>query len=847
MRNYNLHYRFLRRLLFGAAAVALLWPSAGLAQAQTSSSSSVSVKSEGTGQIEEVVVTAERRLERNLDVPIAISVFSASRIQDQNITSMQDLQGSVPSLTVGPNGQGSREVASPTIRGQAATFEASPSVVEYYDEVPLPAPISLSQQGAPGSLFDLANIQVLEGPQGTLFGRNTTGGAILLVPQKPTNKLSGYISLGSGSYSLQDYEGAVNIPVISNKLMIRVSGQYYDRGGFTHDIIWHVNRDNAHWYTGRFEVLFRPTGRLQDFLLLYGTESHDNGTGIINEGYNIPALAAYHICSTSALAPAAYSCNVYAAASAQAKALGPRAVAYSLNAFEITNSWGAINKTDYDLSDNVTLRNIASYQWFYSNYAYDPEDTVLQQQAIDPYAVPPPGTVTLPYSGTPVTYTNAASPIMPRDLYEDITEEAQIQGVALGDKLNYTAGAFYYLQEPAGMMSESSINFCPAMYTGSSAFCGPATQASAVTNRSEAVYAQGTLDLGILDKSLDGLRLTAGYRYTWDSVAGWDYSFRPKTGTGDVICSSTNAIVPAASGTTGCYSAAKLHSTAPSWIISLTYKILPDLMTYGKVSHSYKSGGINPYAVRKYTQTFEPEYDTTYEAGVKSDVSLIGLPTRIDADYYYTDYRHIQLAVPDTNFATGAVGAAVQNANARIQGVELAATIRLFRFLQLGGNFSYTDAKYTKYRIIAPQMLPDCTGALIPTGGKANLACLPFNRVIPRIYNLNATVDIPIHENWGALSVFIDYAHNSEQNVSTVYLPSTVPGATIPPYGVLNMSVDWKNIFGKPVDLSVFATNVTDATYRIANFSVYKSALFWSTMYGAPRMIGFKLRYHFGD
>jgi iron complex outermembrane receptor protein len=106
--------------------------------------------------ISDIIVTANRRQERNQDVPIAITAFSPDRLEQQGIAKEQDLQASVPSLIVGPNGQGSRDAQSFTIRGQGATFQASPGVVVYMNEVPLPAGITLSQQGGPGNFVDLA-------------------------------------------------------------------------------------------------------------------------------------------------------------------------------------------------------------------------------------------------------------------------------------------------------------------------------------------------------------------------------------------------------------------------------------------------------------------------------------------------------------------------------------------------------------------------------------------------------------------------------------------------------------------------------------------------------------------
>jgi iron complex outermembrane receptor protein len=133
-------------------------PSAASAEDAVGTPAPASTEDGGFGDI---IVTANRREERNQDVPIAITAFSADRLDKQLISKEQDLQASVPSLVVGPNGQGSRESQSFTLRGQGATFQASPGVVVYLNEVPLPAPLTLSQQGGPGNFVDLDSMQVL--------------------------------------------------------------------------------------------------------------------------------------------------------------------------------------------------------------------------------------------------------------------------------------------------------------------------------------------------------------------------------------------------------------------------------------------------------------------------------------------------------------------------------------------------------------------------------------------------------------------------------------------------------------------------------------------------------------
>jgi iron complex outermembrane receptor protein len=850
------HRTHLIRHLLAGVAGAVLVPGAALAQQNTPAPAATTPPATPTTQaapaadqanaIADIIVTANRRQQQNQDVPIQISAFSADRLQQQGITKEQDLGASVPSLVVGPNGQGSREAQSFTIRGQGATFQASPGVVEYLNEVPLPSALTLSQQGGPGNFVDLENLQVLEGPQGTLFGRNTTGGAVLLVPKKPTNDFAGWLQGSIGNYNSRVVEGAINVPIIPDKLMIRAVGAFHDRDGYTHDVQWNKDRDNEHWYSGRIGITFRPTDTIDNYTMLYGANSRNNGAGLIHRGFNIDALKGLGFCYDGPTIPGQIaSCNVYNAATAQANALGPRADALSIDEFQQTRTWGVDNTTKIDLSDEISLRNIVSYQRLRIRYRYDGDATVLQQHDVDPGVLPGPGEAVLPGDGTPITYTNATlANELPRDNLKQWTEELQLQGDMLDHKLNWTIGGFYYDERPAGPQGSQVVIYCPAAFTG---YCAPASQQEGVTSTSKALYAQATLDFGAVSPSLDGLRLTGGYRYTWDHISGYSIQINPTTTPGTVACAADNTPVPVADAEKDCYFSASLHTSAPSWLVGLDYKVAPHVMVYSKVSHSYKAGGFNPYAVFTNTRTFLPEKVTSYEIGLKSDFHLGTVPFRFNTSLYTLNYDNIQRSTGDYNPATNAGGARTLNADARIRGVEVEASIQPWRGLEIGGNFSYTDAKYTKYQFTSNTGQLACNG-LVAAGGTADSSCLPFQYVSPYIWSIHASAEQPVGEDMGTLSFFVNYAHTSSQYTEAVQLPSVQPGAWLAPHGTLNASLDWRDVAGSNFDIGLFGTNLTNKSYRISNTDVYQAGaiLYWTTLYGEPRMYGLRLKYHFG-
>ena len=829
-----LRARAVRTGLFCATSVAMMLGGEAFAQKSAEASAPPAVADNGSSDI---VVTAQRREERAQDVPISITAFSSDRLQQQGITQSQDLQGAVPSLTVGTSGQGSREAQSFTIRGQGATLQASPGVVVYLNEVPLPSPISVNQQGGPGNFVDLQSMQILNGPQGTLFGRNTTGGAVLLVPQRPTADFGGYAQGKIGAYENREFEGAINLPIVSEKVLLRVTGAYQDREGFTEDVVWNKKRDDLHWYSGRISLIIRPTETFENYTLAYGAYSSNNGTGQINRGFNIDGLIAYGFCQEGPTIPGAIaSCDVYRAAAAEADERGPRKTAYSTDTYQKTKTWGVTNTSALELSDTLTLRNIISYQRFQTRFAVDNDASIFQQDEYDARRFPATGQVTLPGDGTPVDYLPPASTI-PRDRFRTITEELQLQGNLLDDKLNFTVGGFLFDQRPTGSQGATVYGFCPAAFTG---FCDSQRLTYAVTTKSKALYGQATLDLGAFAPSLDGLKITGGYRYTWDTISGNAAYFTPLTATpGSFACSDGTVVTDA----TQCEFNARLKTGAPTWTAGIDYRVSPDLLLYGKISRGYKAGGINTNAVFENTRTFQPEKVTSYEGGFKSDFNIAGIGSLLNVSYYYLDYKNIQRAAPDVNGAL--LGAQILGAVARVQGVEVEASIRPLPGLEIGGNFSYTDAKYKRYEYTTNLGAVDCSGNFINPGSTVNLGCLPFTGIAPYIYSFHASAEQPLPDKLGTIAMFLSYSHTSSQHTAATALPGTEPGEKLEGFGTLSLSLDWRNIADSNLDLGLYATNLTNNLYRIGNANLFNTYAYTSTIYGEPRMYGVRARYAF--
>jgi len=208
MRKFNT--RMTRRSLFASAAIAALTVTATPTFAQSSPDDSAS--SSGT----DIIVTARRSDERLQDVPVAVAAFGADALEERGINTELDLQTATPGLTV-RNTISSNQI-NYAIRGQsvdAFSFSA-PAIATYFNEVPV--------GGTSGTaLFDLESIEVLKGPQGTLFGRNATGGAVLYSSHRPEMEFGGYLKGGVGNFDNIELEGALNIPLFDGVALRRES------------------------------------------------------------------------------------------------------------------------------------------------------------------------------------------------------------------------------------------------------------------------------------------------------------------------------------------------------------------------------------------------------------------------------------------------------------------------------------------------------------------------------------------------------------------------------------------------------------------------------------------------
>jgi iron complex outermembrane recepter protein len=238
----------IRAMALAATAMTIVTTTPALAQSTNA----------GTGASDDtaIVVTARRIEERLTDVPISITVYNPQQLADRNITSSTDLATFTPGLAI--NGRYGPDKSSFVIRGFSQDLNTAPTVAVYFADVVAPrlaSNITSGNGAGPGAMFDLQNAQVLKGPQGTLFGRNTTGGAILLVPQKPTDKLEGFVEGTYGNHDQQRIQAVLNIPV-SDTFKVRMGIDRNTRDGYIHNVsgIGPDNFSNVDYTTARLRI-----------------------------------------------------------------------------------------------------------------------------------------------------------------------------------------------------------------------------------------------------------------------------------------------------------------------------------------------------------------------------------------------------------------------------------------------------------------------------------------------------------------------------------------------------------------------------------------------------------------
>jgi iron complex outermembrane receptor protein len=386
----------------------------------------------GANVLGEVVVTARRVTEDIERTPVSVEAFSGAALQNSAVTDLSDITRIVPGVRF--QGQGSIAYTEITMRGLGQTpvsTGSGPAVQVYFSEVPLTVVTNLPT-------FDLASVQVLRGPQGTLFGENTIGGAVLISPQLPTFDYNGYASASYGNLDYKAFEGAVNLPLIDDIAALRIAGQVRRRDGFIRNLGVGGDFGDINQNSFRASLLLTPVAGLSDTLVATYFYRNEHGPEAVPYAAN-PNQAYY---------------PPLAGIIATALAFAPRTVNNTDPDVYLKNSdWSIVNTTKYDVIPNFSVKNIVGYQ--HTNQR-----------------------IALNAGGLPVALFD---PIRFTD-FDTVTDEVQLLGDAF-DRLQWLVGAFYGDSKPGGNNTVSVFGTNTSTYLASTNYATYASVNYKVTER----------------------------------------------------------------------------------------------------------------------------------------------------------------------------------------------------------------------------------------------------------------------------------------------------------------------------------------------------------------------------
>jgi iron complex outermembrane receptor protein len=763
--------------------------------------------------LEEVIVTARRKSEDLQSVPVSVSVVSQDEIDRRGNVTVADLEQIVPGLQVSAGN--ARSDANITIRGQSQSpTTLAPAVITYFDEVALP-------RIAEGAFFDLENIQVLKGPQGTLFGRVTDGGAVLLTSKRPTDQFEGYADETVGDYGLDRFQGAVNLP-LGDKVSLRIATSIVRRDGYTRNLFNGTDMDNVNTDDARVSLLIKPTPELENYTIYAYGHSDENCCGSVVVGLNpLDMSPAYY----------AQELAIYNAQRARGPYVVDEGVAgyYRDGMYYTRNASWLVNRTTWSPGDQLSVKNIFGF-------TYDRE---LTGSVIDGATVPTGAAIGVP--GVPI----------PSDYRDQVSDELQMQGAAFDSRLTYTAGLYWEHQYTPGPTDQ---------YVDQLGGIVQVSLVQRVDTESRAAYGQLSYDLKDV---LEGLKLDVGARYSADKVRSdqaeyiliGEYPVPPNNLPLGGQCLSAEELAadyPGAIPHPACGDYRE-SSHAPTYTLGLDYQINHDLFAYASLRRGYRPGGVNAGAGGSIGAEYGPEFDLSRELGIKADWHLGSMQGRTNLTGFWDTTDHLQQLV--ASFSGAPVSGVVNSGIAQVRGVEFESTLIPIRGVELRATWAYLDG-YFERNYSASAIDAACPANPYTTPPAANGILCPLLDIssMPRnVVSLAAHYTLPLVPSIGAVSLggnWYSTTENAPGGIDSRQFPTTLAplGGHVPGYNLLNLDASWNSILSRPLDIAATVTNVTNRAY-IQSMSDYLDASsigVEAAYYGPPRMFSVSFRYHFG-
>uniref|UniRef100_B0T6M1 TonB-dependent receptor n=1 Tax=Caulobacter sp. (strain K31) TaxID=366602 RepID=B0T6M1_CAUSK len=595
-----------------------------------------------SARLDEVVVTAQKRAENVQTVPISIAAFSATQLTQAGVDDVLEITKIVPSFT--STRQANVSSVRLNIRGIGASAQTAvePSVASFLDDV------YVSRPGAVvGRFYDVESVEVLRGPQGTLFGRNASAGALSIHTKKPTDRFGGDLSVQAASFGSYEASGAVNIP-IGDRAAVRIAGVGASTDGPWHTDIGDHDYGALDTIGGRATLRLKPTDQIDwilraDYLHLTGDAGSHN---TVKSDTVTPAARANYL---ARLGITPYFDDQFSRTS---------------NNFMVgdldDHQYGLTSDLTWDVADGYSIRLIdAMRDWSSDQVAGD-----------------------LAFSPRPLLLRN--------EIQASYSSSHELQFISPGDqllggRLSFVSGLYYFDET---LTIDEKVTFTADTCNYIIRLAAPALQAAclasplspgAIANfaqktRSYAAYGQVTYKL------TNRLDLTLGARYTNDEKSGSFVQTNPNAAARVLRSIEATALA--------------FKDDQITWRANLSWTPADDILVFANYATGFKSGGFNSGggtpALTAATRPFGSETVDDYELGVKS--TLFDRVLQLNATLFRTDVHDYQ----DRSF--NGLSFLVRNAaDLRQQGVEADFILRPFDGLRINGAVGYLDSKYLSY------------------------------------------------------------------------------------------------------------------------------------------------------
>lgn len=782
-----------------------------------------------TRGVTDIIVTATRRDTNLQTTPVAVSALDQQLIQQANVSNIGGLAAFVPNFSAETiTGFNAASFAMRGVGQNNIIVYFEPPVAVLVDDFVVP-----SVQTQLLDTFDIEQVEVLRGPQGTLFGKNTTGGAVTVRTKRPIMDNIGVDGrVRAGSYGTFSMKGAVNVPIIEDVLALRLVGGwdkdngYYRNGACFGPVVSFepskfagatgcLNGDRIGGrdvWNARAKLLFKPASNISALFQYEWLRDRSGSVPSVNENYLYTGTAPF---LTDTLNTGRFNANSSDPLKNAGITLRNDALMFAGRGQRI-NVDGAYANIDIDF-DIGKLSSVTGWR---------------RQESRLPNSYP--GHAPFAADGQPLSIFDAT-----RDDNRETFQQELRFATDFGGPFDMILGAFY---------QDDDVDFCVSQILGFLDLSAgalpfgnwndtPYILCNAQEAKSKAVFGEGTF------KITPELALTGGLRYTWESKTwlGRQQTFIPALGGGfDTTIQVREALDASVYNWPAGVITVKDKAEELTWRVSLGYQATPDIFGYGTVSHGFKAGGFNDQigsfaafgtdlnAFAEAARATKPETADSYEIGVKSQ--FLDNRVRFNLTGFYVKYNDLQrqLNVPlIVNGVANQVTIFVNAASATVKGIEAELTAQPVSDLTLRGILGFQDAKYGQYDA--------------PDAGY-DLSTSPLDRAPRWQWTIDGTYSLPVGSSHRV--VFNGSATYQSRNLFTQAINDPLGNTYLNARTLLNASITFAEIEDKYYARLV-GQNLTDKRYRTASQNV--AGLWLNSQFGPPRYFGVELGMSFGE